>query len=72
MQFGSNCTVIYTSSWVATNSDVGSVINLGGAFGIGTVVGIAVDLTARLAWFRLGAANWNNSGQLIQPPELVG
>jgi hypothetical protein len=41
--------------------------NIGGiAFGTvanGTVVGIAIDLTAKLVWFRLGASGqWNMSG----------
>lgn len=28
----------------------------------GNVLGIALDLDARLVWFRVGAGNWNNSG----------
>lgn len=44
-------------------------------FGIraaGNVIGIAVDLTARLIWFRLApAGNWNNSGT-ANPATAVG
>jgi hypothetical protein len=39
----------------ATGTDVGALVN-------GSLACIAVDLTARLAWFRIGAAGlWNNS-----------
>jgi hypothetical protein len=63
------CGVIQNSGIVYV--DGSSFFTLGGvgsssvSFGTitsGTVIGIAVDLTAKLVWFRLGAAgNWNNA-----------
>jgi hypothetical protein len=57
---GANTTAVSTAGWVASNN-AGSVLNIGG-MGNGAVVGIAVDLTARLAWFRNAGGNWNGSG----------
>jgi hypothetical protein len=56
-----NSTIMYQSSWVASNG-VGSIANLGGAIVNGEFLGIAVDLTARLFWIRRSGGNWNGSG----------
>lgn len=45
------------------NVDTGSSISGGSAVSNASVIGIAVDFTAQLIWFRLGAAGqWNGSG----------
>lgn len=31
-------------------------------FAVGNILGVAVDVGAKLIWFRVGSGNWNNSG----------
>lgn len=53
-----NCVEVTKSSNIVSNN-TSSGKNIGGAFGNGTTVGVAVDLDARKAWMRNGAGNWN-------------
>jgi hypothetical protein len=56
---GTNCTIAFSSSGNISSNNAASGKNIG-AIAAGNVVGVAVDLTARKAWFRKGAAgNWN-------------
>jgi hypothetical protein len=56
---GLNCTVAFTGSGNLSSNNGASGKNIG-ILSAGTVIGIAVDLTARKAWFRKGAAGlWN-------------
>lgn len=63
---GQNATVVLISTgqiraWAADGSGAVSGSNTAG-FTTGTIVGCAIDLDARLAWFRIApAGNWNNS-----------
>jgi hypothetical protein len=55
-----NCTLLYMqggiySNGVSTGKTVGTVA-------IGTAIGFAIDLTARLGWIRNGAGPWNGDG----------
>lgn len=56
-----NAAVAYNGSTYVNNvSQAGAGITIST---IGTVVGVALDMGAKLIWFRSGAAgNWNNSG----------
>jgi hypothetical protein len=52
-----------TGNIFVNNVNSGSSISGGSAVPGGSVIGMAVDFTAQLIWFRLGAAgNWNGSG----------
>jgi hypothetical protein len=55
-----NCTVLEGSSGNVFSND-GFRFSFGSGTTAGTVIGVAVDLGARLAWFRRGAGNWNNN-----------
>jgi hypothetical protein len=57
---GTNCTVVFTTSGNISSNNGASGKNIGTLTPSSTVMGLAVDLTARKAWFRKGAAgNWN-------------
>lgn len=52
-----------TGNILVNNINTGSSISGGSAIAAGSVIGMAVDFTAQLIWFRLGAAGqWNGSG----------
>jgi hypothetical protein len=56
---GTNCTVAFTTSGNISSNNGASGKNIGTLTPASTVIGVAVDLTARKAWFRKGAGNWN-------------
>jgi hypothetical protein len=56
---GTNCTVAFTTSGNISSNNGASGKNIGTLTTAGTVIGVAVDLTARKAWLRKGAGNWN-------------
>jgi hypothetical protein len=67
---GSNCTSVFTVSGNISSNNAASGKNIGG-IGAGVVIGIAVDLDARKAWFRSGAAgNWNGLAIGSENPAL--
>lgn len=59
LNLSENCTVFEIGSGNIFSND-GFADTFGSGTSAGTVIGVAVDLTARLAWFRKGAGNWNN------------
>lgn len=58
---GSNYSVGYQSSGAVTRND-GTVVTTYATFVAGDVVCLAVDIDARLIWWRVNGGNWNNSG----------
>jgi hypothetical protein len=55
---GTNCTISFTTSGNISSNNGASGKNIA-ALPVGTVIGLAVDLTARKAWFRKNAGLWN-------------
>lgn len=61
VQSGQNCTTCYSSSsGMIYSNGANSGRALGAAFLPGLVIRIAIDLTARKAWFQTPGLNWNN------------
>jgi hypothetical protein len=56
---GTNCTIFVKWSGLIWTNNVSSGFSLGAA-AAGDVIGIAVDIAARKAWFRKNNGLWNN------------
>lgn len=69
LNLSANCTVAEASGNVFSND--GFQFSFGSTITAGTIVGVAVDLGARLAWFRRNAGNWNNNAS-YNPATGVG
>jgi hypothetical protein len=55
---GTNCLAVYLPSGTIVSNNLGTGKSLG-AIVAGNVIGVAIDLSARKAWMRKGAGNWN-------------
>jgi hypothetical protein len=59
---GLNCVIYYTNSGNISSNNASSGKSVGIA-AVGQVIGVAIDLDARKAWFRRAGGNWN--GEVI-------
>jgi hypothetical protein len=64
-----NSAAVYGNDGALIRND--TVIGTGNTFVQGDIIGVAIDFSASLFWFRVNAGNWNNNGS-ANPATGVG